>query len=340
MLRLTGKLIDSLSSYPVLFGCFIVNTDEALHWSDDVEKKLIYGWAEGSGMSTAAGLIGPCTAQSSREQPWMWGDTLLWQLVGRVAMVGCTLVRIKFRNKLTNWPWNWGRIQSKHITAGSLYVFFLFFASVCVCGCLLLLLLISPFICVWAEWYSREMSQEKGVGAGVRDMNPPAAVWRGNPLEVLGCVQSSLLQTTYVTLRLIKCLESCAEMRGEQVEGSQEKMEKKKKNPHRELKSGRTRGGKWWAGQMRVRVRACCSVHLFLNESRDGEEERGGREGRGATDAGGGQTDKIELTPQQMWIKVEMSVFLSLHNKSHRTWKCFSRMIFFVLKRQRTNSFF
>ena len=135
MLRLTGKLIDSLSSYPVLFGCFIVNTDEALHWSDDVEKKLIYGGAEGSGMSTAAGLIGPCTAQSSREQPWMWGDTLLWQLVGRVATVGCTLVRIKFRNKLTNWPWNWGRIQSKHITAGSLYVFFFVFLWVCVCVC-------------------------------------------------------------------------------------------------------------------------------------------------------------------------------------------------------------
>ena len=83
------------------------------------------------------------------------------------------------------------------------------------------------------------------------------------------------------------------------------------------------------------------SESLLLSTSvSEWKQGRRRREGRGATDEGGGQTDKIELTPQQMWIKVEMSVFLSLHNKSHRTWKCFSRMIFFVLKRQRMNSFF
>lgn len=137
MLRLMGQLIDSLSSYPALFGCFFfffVNTNEALFWSDGVETKLIYGGAEGSGMPTAAGLIGPCTAQSSREQPWMWGDTLLWQLVGRVATVGCTLVELNLEINSQIDHEIWGRIQSKHITAGWLYVFFLFFfASVCVC---------------------------------------------------------------------------------------------------------------------------------------------------------------------------------------------------------------
>ena len=210
------------------------------------------------------------------------------------------------------------------------------FFCVCVWCLLLLLLLISLFICIWAEWYSREMSQEKGVGAGVRDMNPPPPrrIER-EPSRGCGLRPKFTFADDIRDINADKTHgDSC---RNARRTGWRESGEMKKKKIHT------LRAEKWKAERREAvsKTNESESESLLLSTSvSEWKQGRRRREGRGVTDEGGGQTDKIELTPQQMWIKVEMSVFLSLHNKSHRTWKCFNRMIFFVLKRQCMNSFF
>ncbi len=143
-----------------------------------------------SGMSTAAGLIGLCSSVITWTALDVWGHSVMTAGLkggdGRVHFG-----RIKFRNKLSNWPWNWEEYEPSISQLGH-RMFFRKCPCVDSCSCCWWtnILLNMPLICVWAEWFSREMLQERELAQQSGTWILPPAHTRGNPLEVLGCIQS------------------------------------------------------------------------------------------------------------------------------------------------------
>lgn len=165
-------------------------------WGTVVIKHRAEGTSsQHSGMSTAAGLIGLCSSVITWTALDVRGHSVMTAGLkggdGRVHFG-----RIKFRNKLSNWPWNWEEYKPSISQLGHR----MFFSRACLCGCMFLLLVnkypaeYAINLCLsWVIFQGNVTG--KGAGAAVRDMNPSSADTRGNPLEVLGCIQSSFLQT-------------------------------------------------------------------------------------------------------------------------------------------------
>ncbi len=135
--------------------------DKTCGSSDEVKKPVMDDGGRGH-ILPALWYVHSRAAPSSCEQRCMWGDTLLWQLVWRVATVGCTLVELnlEINSQIDH------EIEESTNQAYHSWVTVVLFVSVCVGVCMFPAAgeQISHWFChesVGAKWFSRDTSQER-----------------------------------------------------------------------------------------------------------------------------------------------------------------------------------